>query len=101
MRGNLASKNRRLAVRAKFFDALSGFQSELRPDAPPQMVLHAIGQTAVAVLNATSAAVFSVIPGQTYAEGILCDGQGDIFEQTVIDCPGGVAKPTGGGGARG
>ena len=98
MSGQLAAKNRRLAVRAKFFDALSGFQSELRPDAPPQMVLHAIGQTAVAVLNATSAAVFSVIPGQTYAEVILCDGQGDIFEQTVIDCPGGVAKPTGGDG---
>jgi putative nucleotidyltransferase with HDIG domain len=98
MSGQLASKNRRLAVRAKFFDALSNFQSELRPDAPPQMVLHAIGQTGVAVLSATSAAVFSIIPGQSYAEVILCDGQGDVFEQTVIDCPGGVAKPVGGDG---
>ena len=87
MSGVLAAKNRRLAVRARFFDALSQFQSELRPDAPPQMVLQAIGQTAVAILGTSSAAVFSVIPGQAYAEVILCDGQGDVFEQTVIDCP--------------
>ena len=40
----LAAKNRKLAVRAKFFDALSGFQGELRPDAAPQVVLHAIAQ---------------------------------------------------------
>jgi putative nucleotidyltransferase with HDIG domain len=98
MSGQLAAKNRRLAVRAKFFDALSQFQSELRPDAPPQSVLQAIGQTAVSVLNATSAAVFSVIPGQTYAEVILVDSQGDIFEQTVIDCPKGLIKPAGGDG---
>ena len=98
MSGQLASKNRRLAVRAKFFDALSNFQSELRPDAPPQVVLHAIGQTAVAVLGATSVAVFSVIPGQSFAEVILCDEQGDIFEQTVIDHSGGLAKPQGGDG---
>lgn len=98
MSGVLAAKNRRLAVRARFFDALSQFQSELKPDAPPQMVLQAIGQTAVAILGATSAAVFSVIPGQTYAEVILCDGQGDVFEQTVIDCPTGLVKPQGGEG---
>jgi signal transduction histidine kinase len=98
MSGVLAAKNRRLAVRARFFDALSQFQSELKPDAPPQMVLQAIGQTAVAILGATSAAVFSVIPGQTYAEMILCDGQGDVFEQTVIDCPSSLVKPQGGEG---
>src|SRR5258706_2013169 len=98
MSGQLAAKNRRLAVRAKFFDALSNFQSELRPDAPPQMVLHAIGQTGVAVLSATSAAVFSIITRQAYAEVMLCDAQGDNFEQTVIECPGGVAKPVGGDG---
>jgi signal transduction histidine kinase len=98
MSGQLASKNRRLAVRAKFFDALSHFQSELRPDAPPQAVLQAIGQTAVGIMGTSSTAVFSIIPGQTYAEVILCDGQGDVFEQTVIDCPGGVARPVGGDG---
>jgi putative nucleotidyltransferase with HDIG domain len=98
MSGQLASKNRRLAVRAKFFDALSQFQSELRPDASPQLVLQAVGQTAVTVLGSSSAAVFSVIPGQTYAEVILVDSQGDVFEQTVIDCPKSLAKPTGGDG---
>lgn len=97
MSGQLAAKNRRLAVRAKFFDALSHFQSELRPDAPPQAVLQAIGQTAVSVLSASSAAVFSAIPGQSFAEVILCDGQGDVFEQTVIECPK-LSKPAGGEG---
>jgi signal transduction histidine kinase len=81
----LAAKNRKLSIRAKFFDALSGFQSELRPDAPPQTVLHAIGQTAVAVLNVTSAAVFSLSPGRDYAETVLVDGQGEIFETSLID----------------
>ena len=98
MSGVLAAKNRRLAVRAKFFDALSHFQSELRPDAPPQSVLHAIGQTAVSVLSASSAAVFSVTPGQTYAEVILVDAQGDLFEQTVVDSPTSLHKPVGGDG---
>jgi hypothetical protein len=35
---------------------------------------------------------------QTYAEVILCDGQGDVFETTVIDCLAGVTKPQGGDG---
>src|SRR5689334_677025 len=71
MSSQLAAKNRRLAVRAKFFDALSHFQSELRADAAPQLVLQAIGQTAISVLDVTSAAVFSAIPGQGFAEVLL------------------------------
>ena len=58
--GQLAAKNRRLAVRAKFFEALSDFQSELRPDAAPQVVLQAIAQTAVGVLGVRSVAAFSL-----------------------------------------
>jgi putative nucleotidyltransferase with HDIG domain len=83
----LATKNRRLAIRAKFFDALSSFHAELRPDAPPQMVLHAIGQTAVEVLNVTSAAVFSLSPGKDFAETLMVDQHGDVFDTTVIECP--------------
>lgn len=83
--GQLAVKNRKLQVRAQFFDALSGFQAELRPDAPPQVVLHAIGQTAVSTLNVTSAAVFSLPPGRDYAETILVDENGDIFETTIVE----------------
>ncbi len=83
----LAIKNRRLAVRAKFFDALSGFQSELRPDAPPQTVLQAIGQTAVGVLDVKSLCAFSLPPGQAFAEALLFDEQGIVFENTLIDCP--------------
>src|SRR5436190_2203008 len=83
--GQLAAKNRKLATRAKFFDALSAFQGELRPDAPPQVVLHAIGQTAVSVLGVNSVAVFSLPPGRDYAETVLVDGGGEIFETSLID----------------
>jgi signal transduction histidine kinase/HD-like signal output (HDOD) protein len=85
--GQLAAKNRKLQIRAKFFDALSDFQAELRPDAPPQTVLHAIGQTAVNTLDVSSAAVFSLPPGRDYAEVILVDGNGDVFETTIVECP--------------
>ncbi|HEY7086488.1 MAG TPA: HDOD domain-containing protein, partial [Tepidisphaeraceae bacterium] len=81
----LAARNRKLQIRAKFFDALAGFQSELRPDAPPGVVLHAIGQTGVSALDVTSAAVFSLPPGRDYAEVILVDGNGDVFETTIVE----------------
>jgi putative nucleotidyltransferase with HDIG domain len=87
--GQLASKNRRLLIRAKFFDALSRFQGELRPDAPPQVVLRAIGQTAVAVLDVGEVAVYSLPPGRDYAETTLVDRTGEVFETSLIDC----AKP--------
>ena len=58
MSTQLTAKNKKLATRARFFDAMSHFQSELRPDAQPQRVLEAIGQTAVEVLAVSSAAVF-------------------------------------------
>src|SRR5688500_7336496 len=96
--GQLAAKNRRLAIRAKFFDALSGFQGELRADAPPQDVLKAIGATAVGVLDVTSCATFSILPGQTFAEALLFDSSGDVFESTLIDCPTRPARPTAGDG---
>lgn len=85
--GQLASKNRRLAVRAKFFEALSGFQSGLRPDAPPQVVLHAIAQTAIGVLGAPAVAVFSLPPTQGFAEAVVCDQAGAIIENSLVDLP--------------
>jgi putative nucleotidyltransferase with HDIG domain len=85
--GQLAAKNRRLAVRARFFDALSGFQAELRPDGPPLAVLQAIGQTAAGVLDAQVVAAFSLMPGQAFAEVIMCDAAGDLLECTLVDCP--------------
>ncbi len=84
--GQLAAKNRRLAMRAKFFDALSAFQSELRPDSPPDVVLQAIGQTAVGVLSVTSVAVFSLMPTQDFAEVLLFDEAGEMFETSLVDC---------------
>lgn len=81
----LSAKNRKLSVRAAFFDALSRFQAELRPDAPPQVVLHAIGQTAASVLRVGAAAVFSLPPGADYAEVALVDGRGELFETSIVE----------------
>jgi putative nucleotidyltransferase with HDIG domain len=83
--GQLASKNRRLLIRAKFFDALSRFQGELRPDAPPQVVLRAIAQTAVGVLDVREVAVFSLPPGREYAETTIVDRSGEVFETSLVD----------------
>ena len=92
MTGQLSAKNRRLAVRSKFFDALSHFQAELRADSGSQKVLQAIGQTAVGALDVGSAAVFSVLPDQPLAEVVLLDADGDVFEHTVIDAPNPMCK---------
>jgi signal transduction histidine kinase/HD-like signal output (HDOD) protein len=94
----LATKNRRLSIRAKFFDALSGFQAELRPDAPPQVVLQAVGQTAVGALDVTSAAAFSLPPDSNLAEVMLFDHHGDVFEASIVDCPQRPTKPPVGDG---
>ncbi len=96
--GQLASKNRRLAIRAKFFDALSGFQAELRPDAPAQTVLQAIGQTAISVLDVTVAGAFSLSPGMNFAETLLFDQTGTVFDTTLIDCMTRPPVPPGGNG---
>ena len=85
--GQLAAKNRRLSVRAKFFEALSGFQSGLRADAPPQTVLNAIAQTAIGVLNVPVVAVFSLPRTQQYADAIICDQTGAIVSNALIDLP--------------
>jgi HD-like signal output (HDOD) protein/signal transduction histidine kinase len=95
--GQLAIKNRRLSVRAKFFEALSGFQSGLRADAPPQTVLHAIAQTAIGVLNVPVVVAFSLPPGQQFAETVICDQTGAVVESSLIDIRGEVADVTGEG----
>ena len=81
----LASKNRRLSIRSKYFEALAAFQNELRPDAPPATVLHAIGQTAAAVLESPMVAAFSVPPGVGYAEIGLVDQTGTLIHTHLID----------------
>ena len=91
----LAAKNRKLSVRSRFFDALSQFQAGLRPDAPPQAVLHAIARTAVDVLGVTRVAAFSLPPGVDYAETLLCDDHGQVIENSLIDLPG-MSEVTGG-----
>ncbi len=81
----LSAKNRKLSLRAKYFEALAGFQSELRPDAPPAMVSQAIGQTAVDVLETPVVAVFSMPPGVAYAEVSLIDKNSDHSQTQLIE----------------
>ena len=94
----LSAKNRRLNMRAKFFDALAHFQGELRPDSPPGLVLQAVAQTAASLLQASPVAAFSVLPGQSFAEVVLVDEAGDVIATSILDCP---AQPTRPGGAEG
>ena len=83
----LAARNRRLSVRAKFFEALSGFQSGLRPDAAPQVVLQGIAQTAIGVLGVPTVAAFSLPPTQHFAETVICDQTGQLVENSLVDLP--------------
>jgi signal transduction histidine kinase/HD-like signal output (HDOD) protein len=88
----LAEKNRRLSVRAKLFDALAEFQEELRPDASAEHVMAAIGQTAIGAIQTGSCCVFSMQAGRNWAEAILVNEAGTVFDTTLIDCPDGPPK---------
>lgn len=97
----LAVRNKKLAVRARFFDALAEFHGALRPDSPPGLVLRAVVETAQEALGVQGdklgVAAFSVPPGQNYAEVIVgtgsaggdAEGGGD-FETMLVDC---TARP--------
>ncbi|MGE5611675.1 MAG: HDOD domain-containing protein [Bacillota bacterium] len=98
MSEQLVAKNRRLALRAKYFDALAKFHGDMRADAPPSMVLQAIGQTAVSILQASPVAVISKQPGETFAEVMLIDGRGERTGSSAIDCPANIAGPLPGDG---
>jgi signal transduction histidine kinase/HD-like signal output (HDOD) protein len=91
--GQLAAKNKRLSIRAKFFDALSQFHNDLRADAPSQIVVQAIGQTAMPLIGASAAVAFSIPPGQAFAEVLYFDATGSLGETTFIDCAVRPAKP--------
>jgi putative nucleotidyltransferase with HDIG domain len=94
----LATRNRRLSLRAKYFEALSRFQGELRPDAPAALVLQAIGQTALAVLGCSRVAVFATQPRQSFAEVVVVNAEGELTDTCVVDCPSRLTVPAGGGG---
>jgi signal transduction histidine kinase len=66
-------------VRAKFFDALSGFQGELRPDAESQAVLRRSDRRRSACW-ALRRRGFSLPPDQDYAEVLMCDEAAKVFE---------------------
>ncbi len=96
----LSSRNRKLSIRSKYFEALAAFQSELRPDVAPAVVMNAIGQTAGNVLESSVVAVFSLPPGAGYAEVILVDRAGHLMQTSLVemiqpaDMPGVATHPT-------
>lgn len=99
MTDQLAMKNRRLAVRAKFFEALAGFHDEMRPDAPPATVLFAIGQTAISVLDTPAVAAFSFNPAKDAAEVMVISAAGEVLQRGIVEVGGlkleaGNEKPT-------
>jgi len=89
MTDQLATRNRKLSIRSKYFEAVATFQSELRPDAPPAVVLQAIAQTAAAVLDTPAVAAFSLPPGVGYAEINVVDAEGHSLQSHLIDAAGG------------
>lgn len=80
----LAAKNKRLAVRAKFFDALAEFHGQLSPDAAPTVVLRAIAETAREALGVSVAAAFSIPPGRGYAEIVVSDASMPDDPETLL-----------------
>ncbi|MGA2498719.1 MAG: HDOD domain-containing protein [Tepidisphaeraceae bacterium] len=94
----LAARNRKLASRARYFEALSRFQGELRPDAPSSLVLQAVGQTAQSVIGMAPLIVFSTRPAQGYAEFLMVRASGEVAETSVVDCPARLARPMAGEG---
>lgn len=94
----LAARNKKLVVRAKFFDALAEFHGALTPDAPPAAVLSAVAETAMEALDVTSAAAFSIPPGQGYAEIVIAMQESPAetaLQASLCDCP---HRPTPTGG---
>ena len=82
----LANKAKQVATRKKFFEALSEFQSEIRPDAAVGHVLTAIGQTAANILETTAIAVFSLQPGGAFASVVVVDADGKQ-DTMLVDVP--------------
>lgn len=81
----LGARNRRLAVRAKFFEALSTFHEELRPDAPPSSTLFAIAQTATSVLDLPVSAAFSINSTGANAEVIVVSKEGEVVQRGIVE----------------
>lgn len=101
----LTTRNRKLAVRAKFFETLAAFQGELRPDAPPQHVLRAIAHTAVSALAVDVCAAWSLSSTRQFAESVIVNAQGELTDTSLINlprgfCPGGAVQAPANGPVR-
>jgi putative nucleotidyltransferase with HDIG domain len=86
----LALKNRRLQMRSRFLDLLSGFQGEVRPDAGLPPTLEAVARSAVQVLE-RGVAAFAFSPGHDFAECVVLNNATDRAETTLADFAGAAA----------
>ena len=86
--GQLAVKSKRVAEKAKFFDALRQFQEALRPDPTTQQVLSAAAASAAAFLGADHVVAFSLSPGRDFGEAVLHDANGAAIESSLVELHG-------------
>jgi signal transduction histidine kinase/HD-like signal output (HDOD) protein len=82
---SLSSKNRTLAARAKFFDALTDADAVRRPGEDEATVLRRIAQTAARVLDVPTAAAF-VLRGDD-ADVCLATVDGETVARTSVASP--------------
>ena len=80
--GQLAAKNKRLEVRARFFDATAAFHADLRPDGEVAEVLAAVAANACRVLGVASAAAF------VEDEAVAADADGLVLAGPALRPPG-------------
>ena len=85
----LSIKNKKLAVRAKFFESLSQFHGELRPDAPPAAVLQAIAHTAASVIGVERCGAFSLSnhASRVQAHVVVARADGECVEIAMEQSP--------------
>lgn len=87
----LSQKNRKLAVRTKFFEALSQFHGGLRADSNPRAVMEVVGQTALTMLDAPAVCVFSLSPGSSFVEALVAQKE-NVRDSIFLDAPQGFGQ---------
>lgn len=87
----LEARNRKLTVRAKFFEALAQFHEALRPDAPMPEVLFAIAQTATSSLDVPVAGAFSFSADGLSVDIMIVERDGTVRHQGVVERASNVA----------
>jgi putative nucleotidyltransferase with HDIG domain len=86
----LSQKNRKLASRSKFFEALSQFHGGLRADSNPRAVLEVIAQTALQMLDLPAVCIFSFPQRSSFVEAMIATTEA-VRDSIFVDAPGSFA----------